>query len=55
MSNKEEENKVQIDLWGNEVTKVYELKDDYIEPPFSVMDTKQGRWQRRRNNCNRSN
>ena len=49
MPNKEEENKVQIDLWGNEVTKVYELKDDYIEPPFSVMDTKQGRWQRRRN------
>ena len=49
MLNEEEEKKnIQVDLWGNEVTKKYELRDSYIEPPFSVMDTKQGTWQRRR-------
>ena len=47
MQNEEVKN-IQVDLWGNEVTKKYELRDNYIEPPFSVMDTKQGRWQRRR-------
>ena len=48
MPSEEEEKSIQIDLWGNEVTKKYELRDSYIEPPFSVMDTKQGTWQRRR-------
>lgn len=44
-----ENNDVQVDLFGNEVTKKFELRDKYIEPPFSVFDTKQGTWQRRRN------
>jgi len=44
----DEKKNIQVDLWGNEVTKKYELRDNYIEPPFSVMDTKQGRWQQRR-------
>ena len=39
----------QIDLWGNPVTKKYELRDKYIEPPFSVLDTRQGTWLNRRN------
>jgi len=47
-SEEEEKKNIQVDLWGNEVTKKYELRDSYIEPPFSVMDTKQGTWQRRR-------
>ena len=47
-SEEEEKKSIQVDLWGNEVTKKYELRDSYIEPPFSVMDTKQGTWQRRR-------
>ena len=44
----DEKKNIQVDLWGNEVTKKYELRDNYIEPPFSVMDTKQGSWQQRR-------
>ena len=46
---KQEEPTIQVDLFGNEVTKKFELRDKYIEPPFSVFDTKQGSWQRRRN------
>ena len=44
----EEDKPNQVDLFGNEITKKFELRDKYIEPPFSVMDTKQGTWQRRR-------
>ena len=46
---KQEEPTIQVDLFGNEVTKKFELRDKYIEPPFSVFDTKQGTWQRQRN------
>ena len=46
---KQTEENIQVDLFGNEVTKKFELRDKYIEPPFSVFDTKQGTWQRRRN------
>lgn len=46
---KQIEENIQVDLFGNEVTKKFELRDKYIEPPFSVFDTKQGTWQRRRN------
>jgi len=39
----------QQDLWGNIVDKKYELRDKYVEPPFSVLDTRQGSWMTRRN------
>jgi DNA modification methylase len=36
------------DLFGNEVVTDVLLRDKFIEPPFSVLDTKQGNWQRRK-------
>jgi DNA modification methylase len=48
-NDKEKDSTIQVDLFGNEVTKKFELRDRYIEPPFSVFDTKQGTWQRQRN------
>ncbi len=36
------------DLFGNEIIKDVLLRDKFIEPPFSVLDTKQGNWQRRK-------
>ncbi len=36
------------DLFGNEVIKDVLLRDKYIEPPFSVLDTKGGAWQNRK-------
>lgn len=36
------------DLFGNEVIKDVLLRDKFIEPPFSLLDTRQGRWQNRR-------
>ena len=46
---KQIEENIQVDLFGNEVTKKFELRDILFVPPFSVFDTKQGSWQRRRN------
>lgn len=40
--------KVQKDLFGNEIVTNPLLRDKFIEPPFSVLDTKQGSWQRRK-------
>ena len=37
---KQEEPTIQVDLFGNEVTKKFELRDKYIGPPFSVFDPK---------------
>ena len=37
-----------IDLFGNEIVTDPLLRDQFIEPPFSVLDTKQGNWQRRK-------
>jgi DNA modification methylase len=37
-----------IDLFGKEIVKNVLLRDKFIEPPFSVLDTKQGNWQRRK-------
>ena len=37
------------DLFGEKVEKNAILRDIYIEPPFSILDTKQGRWQNRKN------
>lgn len=36
------------DLWGNEIIKDVLLRDKFIEPPFSVLDTKKGEWQTRK-------
>lgn len=36
------------DLFGNEIIEDVLLRDIFIEPPFSVLDTKQGNWQRRK-------
>lgn len=37
------------DLFGNEIIEDVLLRDKYIEPPFSVLDTKSGSWQKRKN------
>lgn len=36
------------DLFGDEIIKDELLRDRFIEPPFSVLDTKQGTWQNRK-------
>lgn len=36
------------DLFGNEIIKDEILRDKFIEPPFSILDTKSGNWQRRK-------
>lgn len=36
------------DLFGNEIIEDVLLRDKFIEPPFSVLDTKSGNWQRRK-------
>ena len=43
--NKEKINK---DLFGNEIITDVLLRDKFIEPPFSVLDTKSGNWQNRK-------
>jgi len=40
--------KEQKDLFGNPIIKDVLLRDKFIEPPFSVLDTKSGNWQRRK-------
>tara|TARA_A100001011_G_C14230745_1_gene808695 strand:+ start:317 stop:1171 length:855 start_codon:yes stop_codon:yes gene_type:complete len=39
----------ELDLFGNPIIKDVILRDKFIEPPFSVLDTKSGNWQRRKN------
>jgi DNA modification methylase len=41
------------DLFGNEIKKDVLLRDKFIEPPFSVLDTKSGSWQQRKNQWKR--
>jgi hypothetical protein len=36
------------DLFGNEIVKKTLLRDKFMEPPFSVLDTKGGKWQSRK-------
>jgi len=38
----------EIDLFGNIIIKDELLRDKFIEPPFSILDTKSGNWQRRK-------
>ena len=37
------------DLFGNEIIKEPLLRDKFIEPPFSILDSKQGNWRNRVN------
>jgi DNA modification methylase len=37
-----------LDLFGNEIVKDVLLRDKFMEPPFSVLDTKGGGWQTRK-------
>jgi DNA modification methylase len=37
-----------VDLFGNEIVKDVLLRDKFMEPPFSVLDTKGGGWQTRK-------
>lgn len=37
-----------VDLFGNEVIKDELLRDKFIEPPFSILDTRTGNWQKRK-------
>jgi len=39
---------MQVDLWGNEIIPDVLLRDKFIEPPFSILDTKSGNWQKRK-------
>lgn len=40
--------KEEKDLFGNPIIKDVLLRDKFIEPPFSVLDTKSGNWQKRK-------
>ena len=37
-----------VDLFGEEIIEDVLLRDKFIEPPFSVLDTKSGNWQQRK-------
>ena len=36
------------DLFGNVIEKKKILREEFIEPPFTILDSKQGNWQRRK-------
>jgi len=38
----------EVDLFGNKIEQDVLLRDKFIEPPFSVLDTKSGTWQDRK-------
>ena len=40
--------KVNFDLFGNQIIEDELLRDKFIEPPFSILDTKSGNWQKRK-------
>lgn len=42
------QNESDTDLFGNTIEKDELLRDRFIEPPFSVLDTKSGDWQKRK-------
>jgi len=39
---------MEVDLFGNAIVKDVFLRDKFMEPPFSVLDTKNGNWQNRK-------
>lgn len=42
-----------LDLFGNPIVEDVILRDLFIEPPFSVLDTKSGNWQKRKRQWSR--
>lgn len=42
-----------LDLFGNPIVEDVILRDKFIEPPFSVLDTKSGNWQKRKRQWSR--
>ena len=40
--------KEMTDLFGNKTIKKPLLRDKFIEPPFSILDTKSGNWRKRK-------
>lgn len=42
-----------VDLFGNEIVKKELLRDKFIEPPFSVLNSTNGNWQKRKNKWKR--
>lgn len=47
------ENIKNFDLFGNPIVEDVLLRDKFIEPPFSVLDTKSGSWQNRKKQWNK--
>lgn len=45
--------KVNFDLFGNQIIEDELLRDKFIEPPFSILDTKSGNWQKRKKQWSR--
>lgn len=45
--------KENFDLFGNPIIKDVLLRDKFIEPPFSILDTKSGSWQNRKRQWSR--
>jgi DNA modification methylase len=43
-----EEKEVDLDFWGSPIVENLLLRDRFIEPPFSILDTKSGSWQNRK-------
>ena len=39
---------MEFDLFGNEIIRDELLRDKFIEPPFSILDSKSGNWQKRK-------
>jgi len=49
MNKKQPTNEVKnLDLFGNEIEEDVILRDKFIEPPFSILDSKSGNWQNRK-------
>ena len=46
---KKKKNGGDFDLFGNEIITNPLLRDKFIEPPFSILDSKSGSWRKRRN------
>ena len=46
---KKEKKRSSFDLFGNEIITNPLLRDKFIEPPFSILDSKSGNWKKRRN------
>ena len=37
-----------VDLFGNEIVEKTQLKNEFLVPPFSILDTQSGDWQNRK-------